>query len=172
MESGIKMSKSNEINLLNRIQAAFETRNRPVVFTDSSELTATELADLETVIQLEWNEVTCTDWENYFDVISWFSPEAFCYYLAGIYKASIVEKQPNLIVITNIIGMLDRSPNIEWWDDFFLKRWPLLTQKECEATQEWILWLASFESLSVDLDSLERALQTIDLLITQKNKDS
>lgn len=158
------------MNLLNSIREAFGWRSRPAILSDSKELTTTELSNLLTICLLKWDEVTSNDWEQFFDVVSWFSPEAFCYYLPSIYKASIEENNPNLIVVAHILYMLDRSPTPEWWDDFFLARWPLLTEQEYKVTQEWIWWLSSLKNSSYSDDTLMRALQTIELLIAKSRK--
>jgi hypothetical protein len=162
------MSKSNALNILNAIQRAFAGRSRPATLTDSHELTLMELAELESFSRLNWDQVTCADWEKYFDVVNWFSPDAFCYYLPGICGATIAENEPNLIVVSSILSMLDRSPKPEWWDDYFIARWTHLTEQECRAIQEWILWLSAFDAFSYSDDSLTRALQTLDLLIDNK----
>lgn len=147
---------------------AFQWRIRPIVISDSIHLSKYELDDLLFITSFDWNEITGELWEKYFDVISWFSPDAFCYYLPSIIKVSIEESQPNLIVVESIVYMLDRNPEPEWWDEFFLKRWTLFTIQECKAIQEWIFWLSSFNKSNHDDDSLERALETIELLISRK----
>ncbi|WP_156829853.1 hypothetical protein [Methylovulum miyakonense] len=159
------MPKFNEMNeLINSIKSAFGWRSRPAILSNSKQLSSGDKSDLLTIGNLKWEEVTCEDWEKNFDVISLFSPEAFCYYLPGVYKASIEENLANLIVVSNIIDSLDRSPTPEWWDDWFLKRWPLLTLPEYKVTQDWIWWLSSFKNSQFSDDSLMRALHTIELL--------
>jgi hypothetical protein len=111
-----------------------------------------------------WWCVTGAQLEEHFDAISWFTPEAFCYYLPGILTAGIKENNPWLIVNHSLVNMLDRSPDAASWDDFFLARWPRLTDRECEATQAWILWLASFGSGSYPPNALDRAFDTVSLL--------
>lgn len=139
-------------------------RARPRVLTDSVELSPNEYESLSFIGALSSEKVTSENWERYSDVISWLSPEAFCYYLPGILEASIKDDKPTLIVVESIIAMLDRSPTPEWWDRFFLDRWILFTKKEFNVIQEWIVWLSSIDPPAFDDDSLIRALHTIDLL--------
>lgn len=147
---------------------AFAGRTRPIVMTNSLELSKDDLDDLLCIACFDWNELTGEHWEKYFDVTSWFSPEAFCYYLPSIIKVSIEEHQPNLIVVDSIIWALDRSPRTESWDELFLQRWPLLSIDECRSIQEWVFWLSSFSNSNLVDDSLARAVETLELLISHK----
>ncbi|MFC5474673.1 hypothetical protein [Paraherbaspirillum soli] len=158
------------MDLLPAIEDAFAWRVRPDVLTDSKQLSDAELDDVLAISRLDWREVTSEKWEQYFDVICWLSPLAFCFYLPGIFKATIDDNEPNLIVVGSIVSMLDRSPKPEWWDDFFLPRWTLLTEPECRVTQEWILWLSNFGNAALSDDALERSLQTLELLISKRGK--
>ncbi|HEM7809812.1 TPA: hypothetical protein U2L28_003383 [Burkholderia multivorans] len=155
-------------DLIFRISECFKSRKKPDVLVGSNELTYDEIEEVNFVGAYDWSETTGDLWEKYSAVLSWFSPDAFCYYLPGVMVSSIKENEPNLIVVSNLIGMLDRTPNSDWWDDFFVARWPLLTLKECNALQEWLIWLSSAENSSFDQNSIERALGTIGLLIYRK----
>jgi len=41
----------------------------------------------------------------------------------------------------SLIGLLDHSPEPDFWDDFFLPRCKLLTTAEIEAVAAWVCWL-------------------------------
>ena len=150
------------------IRQAFAHRARPTILSTSSQLSQTELMDLIAFSGFEWDKVDADMWEKYFDMISLFSPEAFCYYLPGVCTASLREKRPDLIVASAVIGMLDRTPTPEWWDDFFVERWPRLTAPECQAIQQWVWWLTALPGNSHSEESLMRALHTLELLANQK----
>lgn len=158
------------VNTLLLIEKAFSHRRMPTVFLVSGQLAAHECDDIMAFWGKPWSNVTGAQLEKHFEAISWFTPEAFCYYLPGIFSAGINEDKPWLIVNHSLISMLDRSPDPGLWDDFFLVRWPLLTAEECGATQEWILWLSSFENGSFSEDSLSRAFDTLDLLKQRRKK--
>ncbi len=168
MEAGFSMSKHDEVVLAETIRQVFAYREPPTILSTSSQLSQTESLNLAIFAGFEWDKVDGDMWEKYFDLISLLSPEAFCYYLPGICNASLREHRPDLIVVSAVIGMLDRSPSPEWWDDFFLQRWPQLTAQECRAIQEWVWWLTSLPGTSYEEESLMRALHTLELLITQK----
>lgn len=161
------MSKHDEVVLSKTIRQAFGHRARPTSLSGSSQLSQMELMDLVTFSGFEWDNVDADMWEKHFDMISLLSPEAFCYYLPGICTASLLEKRPDLIVVSAVIGMLDRTPTPEWWDDFFLERWPQLTAPECEAVQQWVWWLTTLPGTSHSEESLMRALHTLELLSNQ-----
>jgi len=136
----------------------------PTLFLLSDQMAAHELRDVMSFWGEPWSRVTGAQLEEHFEAIYWFTPEAFCYYLPGIFSAGIRENKPWLMVNLSLVTMLDRSPDPDSWDDFFSARWPLLTPQECEATQAWILWLMSFEDGSFSESSLGRAFDTLELL--------
>jgi len=156
------------MNLICAIKNAFSWRARPQILVGSSKLTSSELETVEIFNRLNWDQVNGDLLEKHFDVMTLISPEAFCYFLPGILKASVEEEEPDLILATNIVSMLDRTPNPDWWDEFFLARWPKLRIAECVVLQEWLFWLAEINVRSVSDDSLERALQTVELLKIRK----
>jgi hypothetical protein len=168
LEAGINMPKHDEVMLCEVFRQAFRHRERPAKLSTSSQLTDFELMDLDTISRYDWDKVSAEMWEKHFDIVSLFSAEAFCYYLPGICVASLREQRPDLIVVSNLIDTLDRTPTPAWWDDFFLKRWPHLTELECKAVQDWIWWLTTRTGTSHSEDSLMRALHTLELLINQK----
>jgi hypothetical protein len=151
------------VNTLQLIEAAFTHRDVPRSFLGSEQLAAHEADDVMTFWRKPWWCVTGAQLETSFEAIFWFSPEAFCYYLPGIFSAGVHENNPWLIVNQSIVSMLDRSADPDSWDEFFCARWLRLTVKECEATQAWILWLSSFQDAYPE-PALGRAFDTLELL--------
>ena len=164
METGFDMSKSSEVGLIGTISEAFAHRAKPDIKTNSDQLSPSEAASLEEIFEHRWQDLSADIWEENFDAVSWLAPQAFCYYLPGILISSILHGNPNLIAATAIIGTLDRSPTPAWWDDFFVPRWTSLTLQECNAVQEWLLWVCQCETRSVSDDSIGRSLDTLELL--------
>ena len=156
--AGIAM---NEVQL---IRSAFAWRGRPERATNSSELTSDELQSLMAVFALDWRDTTATIWDRYSEAVSYFSPEAFCYYLPGIMLAAMEEGSANNSAASSVIWALDRSPRIDWWDEQFSLRWPLLTLIELSAVEAWIVWLSSITRSNHDDVSLGRAMDTLQLL--------
>jgi hypothetical protein len=146
------------------IEEAFSHRRMPLLFVVPEQLADHEYDDVMSFWGRPWSSVTALQLEKHFDAIFWFTPEAFCYYLPGIFSAGINENKPWLIVNHSLVNILDRSPDPALWDEFFLTRWSQLTGKECEVAQEWILWLASFDEGSYSESSLSRAFDTLELL--------
>jgi hypothetical protein len=152
------------VNILRLIEEAFSHRRMPELFLVSEQLAPHEWGDVMSFWGKPWSCVTGLQLEEHFDAIFWFTPDAFRYYLPGILTAGIQENKPWLIVNHSLVNMLDRSPDLVSWDDYSIARWSQLTTRECEATQEWILWLSSFEDTSYSASSLARAFDTLDLL--------
>ncbi|MEK7899566.1 DUF6714 family protein [Burkholderia contaminans] len=155
-------------DLIFKIGEAFKLRKRPLILVGSNELTFDEIEEVRAVGVYSWEETTSDMWERYSAALSWFSPDAFCYYVPGVMVSCIRDNEPNLIAVSNLVSMLDRNPNPDWWDGFFMERWPLLTIQECNVLQEWLIWLSSAEKSSLSESSLERALETVVLLISRK----
>ncbi|OAI78710.1 hypothetical protein RSP799_15230 [Ralstonia solanacearum] len=72
----------------------------------------------------------------------------------------------------SILFMLDRTPTIELWDEFFLERWRRFTVAELEAIATWIDWVSTEDGVALDDVALTRALLNIDLLVSlaQENR--
>lgn len=158
----------SECELLTFIEEAFSNRQAPESVVHKGHHDTDEFTDALAFEGKSWKDLTCAALTQYSSAVSGFSPEAYCYFLPGIYSAGIREHRPNLLVNESIIGTLDRSNMPSSWDNFFLKRWPQLSVKECEATQRWLLWLASLDRPSFADASLARAFDTITVLINQR----
>ena len=152
------------MNLIDTIESAFKNRKAPTILTNSKQLDDAEFQELMAFSHKEWDEINCSLLEENFEVINWFSPQAFCFFLPAICLAAIKEKMPDLLISDSIIQMLDRSPTPSYWDTFFVERWALLTPEECEAIQEWLLWLSSCEEVIYDELTISRAFDTLDFL--------
>ena len=130
----------------------------------SRQLSEDEQGDVMAFAGKPWPEVTCQMVEDHSEAVFWFSPEAFCYYLPGLLSCGVAAGRPNLLAYDSILGMLDRSPEPAYWDDFFVARWPSLSVAECEACQCWLRWLESVGSAPPYENTYARALKTLDLL--------
>jgi hypothetical protein len=152
------------MNILKTFEDAFRNRTRPGILTVSEQLDPTEYAEVMALSRKHWSEIDCALLEKNFEVTNWLSPKAFCYYLPGICSAGVKENRPNLLIYNSIVSMLDRSPDPQNWDRFFVERWPLLNKDECEAMQQWVLWLSSEGGQYFYDNTLSRALETLELL--------
>ncbi|MEF9387333.1 DUF6714 family protein [Ralstonia solanacearum species complex bacterium KE056] len=172
MEASFDMPAIDALIVTKQIRAAFDARHRPNKATESSELTKDEQAALAEIMALDWRDTTASKWEKLADVVSWLSPEGFCYYLPGILVSTLEERCPNLMAACSVLFMLDRTPAVELWDDFFLERWRRFTVAELEAIATWIDWVSTEDGVVLDDVALTRALLNIDLLVSlaQENK--
>lgn len=159
------------MNFIHEIYEAFSSREKPVnILVDTAANTFKE--DYEDALFFSGKtnkEIICDDLERHPSCVFWFSPKAYLYFLPGIFSATYTENRPDILVVSSIIMTLDRSNTPNTWDDFFAKRWVLLTKNECHVTQKWLLWLSQFDGLSFDEISLGRAFDTIDLLSGQSS---
>ncbi len=149
------------------IAASFKHRELPKVVVDEEGRETDIYQDARIFTGKRWTEVTCAELQEYSAAIFGFSPEAFCYFLPGIYTAGLREERPDLLMSNAIVGGLNRGNAPDTWDEFFAKRWPQLSPDECEATQKWLLWLS--ESGQFEDIVLSRAFDTLELLRNQKN---
>ncbi len=156
------------MTLLNKIERSFKKRKKPLEFIGSDELSKDEYNDLNEFIKIHPNDMTADDLEEHYEIIFWLSSEAFIYYLPFILCTGVKVEEPNLLINHSIIGMLDRSSDPSLWDDFFIKRWALLSNEEYDAVQEWILWLSSFDNTSYSESSLSRSFDILEVLKTVK----
>jgi hypothetical protein len=152
------------MNLLSFIEAAFSDRSAPSHVVNDNAPETDIYDDARTFAGKAWQEVTCDDWSSHPDAVHGFSPEAFCYFLPGIYCAGIRENRPNLLVNDSLVMTLDRANSAGSWDEFFVARWTLLRDVECEATQRWLLWISDFDPSPIADSCLSRAFDTIALL--------
>lgn len=149
---------------LDLIERAFAGRSRPPVMTDSMQLSDVEYAEVMSFEGLAWQDVTFEQVRVQADAVFWFAPEAFCYYLPGLLAAGLREGRSDTNAYDALIGMLDRSPEPDGWDDFFQPRWTLLTAAELDAVAAWVMWLATVLPDAFHANSYDRSLDTLELL--------
>src|SRR5438874_12790142 len=95
-----------QVSMLRLIEEAFSHRSMPKVFLVSEQLAAHERDDVMAYWGKPWSTLTTLQLEKHFEAISWFSPQAFCYYLPGILSAGIRENKPWLIVNHSLVDVL------------------------------------------------------------------
>ncbi len=154
-----------------RIEAAFADRAPPSAMTDSKQLSDVEYAEVMSFAGLGWREVRFEQVERDADAVFWFAPEAFCYYLPGLLVAGLRENRHDSNAYDALIGMLDRSGNPDFWDDFFRPRWPLLTADEVEAVECWVDWLEAVQPDAFHANTYDRVRDTLRLLKEGRGRD-
>ena len=149
---------------LEAIRTAFASRPQPAQLTDSMQLSDIEYAEVMAFEGLLWQDVSFALIEENADAVFWFAPQAFCYYLPGFLAAGLREQRWDTNAYDAIIGCLDRSPEPDYWDDFFRPRWTLLRQAEIDAVGAWTEWLEAVQPDITFGNSYERARDTLALL--------
>jgi len=148
--------------VLRSIAGAFGDRGQPSVVTTSKQLSDLEYEEVMAFSGKTWDAVTFDMVEQYADAVFWFTPEAFCYYLPGFLVAGLQADRRDSNAYDALIGMLDRSAEPAYWDEFFLERWPLLSGDELDAVALWMRW---FEEPGVFFpNTFERVQETLALL--------
>ena len=133
------MPETEELSL---IEQAFAWRYPPqCYYIESPQLVDEEKAEILVYQGKDWRSFTCTQLHEYNDFLFHVTPDAYCYCLPGIMSATIRENQHDLLIVDAIIGCLDRPPNPDNWDDFFLSRWTRFTLEEYDAIEQWLWWL-------------------------------
>lgn len=162
------MHELDSMKLANQILESFAGRPKPSSATLALVPNTCEYEDAKFFEGKDWRDVDIESLKEHSDAVYGFAPEAFCYYLPGVMVASIKASNARLSVIDALIGSLDRSPNPDYWDEFFVARWPLLNEREVRAVQQWVLWLLEADPVYFESDALGRAMDTLDLLIKTK----
>ncbi|MBN3726532.1 hypothetical protein [Burkholderia sp. Ac-20379] len=151
-------------NLVELIKTAFENRTKPISVIAPDTPNTHDVYEALHFQGMSWDAPSAQEWHDFSDALSRFSTEAFCYYLAGILCLTIKEGEIDLEVVNHIIESLDRSPTPEYWDGYFLSRWPALSRMECDAVAEWIIWLSQEPDNPFSDDSLMRAYESMALV--------
>jgi hypothetical protein len=149
---------------LQQIEAAFAGRPAPTGMSDSKQLSDAEYDEVMSFEGMPWRDVTFDHVQRCSDAVFWFAPEAFCYYLPGLLAAGLRADRRDANAFDALIGMLDRSPEPAWWDDFFAPRWTLLSGPELDAVAAWVTWFEAAEPDAFHEGSYERARATLRLL--------
>jgi len=149
---------------LDLVSTAFADRPRPTILTDSKQLSDAEYEEVMSYEGVRWQDVTFEQVEHSPDAVFWFAPEAFCYYLAGILAAGLRANRCDSNAYDSLIGTLDRSPEPDYWDDFFLPHFQRFTAGEIEAIVAWVKWLESVQPDAYHANTYQRVLDTLRLL--------
>lgn len=158
------------MNFLDDLEIVFSGRVFPEVVCSVAGVSKDELEEVESFCSSACDGLSVDLLEFYFDVVCLLSPDAFIYFLPKIIRCSVDEGCPGLLVNQSFVRMLDRSPDPEMWDDFFISRWAVLSKDECGVIEEWLLWLAASDPELYSDASIDRALGTISLIKTKPGR--
>lgn len=148
----------------NLIEAAFTDRAPPGLLTDSKQLSDLEHDEVMLFDQMRWQDVEIAHVDQAPDAVFWFSPEAFCYYLPGFLVAGLRENNVDSNAFDSIIGCLDRSPEPDYWDDFFRPRFAQFRTSELDAISAWVCWMEMAQPDTFHESTYQRVRDTLELL--------
>jgi hypothetical protein len=158
------------MTIVSEIQYAFQGRAMPrqVVLGDSPR--TSEYLEALNFQGTSWEMMDSDFLVKNSDALYAFTPEAFCYYLSAFLSHGFKHQQAPPIYMDAILGMLDRSPNPDLWDDSFRRRWSILRTNECRVVEKWLLALSECPEGIFDLLTLDRAFDTLQLLMKCKKE--
>ena len=155
--------------LQKKIKEAFSSRKKPSIFLDPGKATSIDddVKDVLWFCDKNVEFISLKDWNLHHGAFYAFNSEAFIYFLPNVLILSLGEDGDGLIPAGSFLDMLDRSPNPEYWDDFFVDRLCGLTKEEYSVIKEWLIE-KSKNSLWNEV-SLGRAFDTVSLLEGRAN---
>jgi hypothetical protein len=159
--------------LRSKIEAAFAHRNIPVRAVDLEGRYQID-SDVEEGLWFngrDWRSITWKEWQEHFNAITYFSNEAFAYYLPSVLLLSLENPNEILDAALSVLLELDRSPSTEGWNESFARRLFGLRSQEYEIIKEWLLQICEYAPYrrrgiagSGPGDAFGRAYDTVDLL--------
>lgn len=152
------------MNTIEKIERAFSEREKPLSLSGAQSIDPEDMQEIRFFQGKQWDELTSEMLESRDALFYHSSGEAFCYYLPGILTCGIKENNPHISIYDSIVSSLDRTPNPDYWDDFFLERWPKLLRAELDAVESWVFWLSDYPDWSAREHSLSRTVDTLSLL--------
>jgi hypothetical protein len=150
---------------------AFSHRTLPESLIGTQPRDTTDRSVLESLQKLNDWMIPISFLEQEYDFFTLIDGAAFCYFLPRTMLTSFNENRPDLLVVDSLISDLDRSPRKDYWDKYFIDRWPRLTKPEVAVVSDLISWLSHTKDWAHNELSLIRAMETLDLLAAYKASD-
>lgn len=146
------------------IRTAFAKRLRPEGSLSTERLSSYESDDVLSFSGLEWENVSAQQIAEHGDAFFHFSAEAFCYFFPALMCSALGDLDEVPYVVEAVIGMLDRSPDPEGWDQFLIDRFCLFSHEELSVICEWITHISGRE-IGLFPGAPERAFDTVQLFM-------
>jgi hypothetical protein len=157
---------TSAMNLKSEIAEAFTHRRAPQELIERRGILTPEQSEALWFQNRDWKDLNWQDWEAHSDAIYTLVPTAFANYLPSILCCSLDVQDHLLLAGRIILGVLDRSPKVEFWDHFMVQRFVGLAAKEYEVLKLWLVRLSG-QIPGIDEDSLTRAYETVEILETE-----
>jgi hypothetical protein len=92
----------------------------------------------------DWHDLTLTDWNEHPCAITFFSRNAFAYYLPSVIYLSLQNPKDCLDAADTVIHDLDISPYLESWTYGVVHHYLGLRPEEYDLLKEWLLLICEF----------------------------
>lgn len=146
-----------------RIARAFSARRRtPQIENPVS--TGANVNDAAKLEALQDSEIDLIALEKLRDAFFELDPEGFAYFAPKLMQFILKEADLDSLALGNLTYPLDRSPTPEYWDEFILTHWIVMSPEELTVSGEFFSLLAELTSDLSDKSSYLRAANTIHLL--------
>jgi len=120
------------------IEKAFGWRSCPNEVTASDRFQDEADEETKSFRGLLWDEVPSELFDIYAGCFSYFTVEAFCYYLAGVLRVVIENKTHTTNSSDGLLIILELNPYEELWSERFLETWGILRYQELTLVKLWI----------------------------------
>jgi hypothetical protein len=119
------------------------------------------ITETEAFKGITWREVKCDMFKKYFDVPSFFSPEAMHYFLPAFIWCSLTNLDEIDTALDGLLFIMSWTQNPNWME-WRKARWCRLTNEQWEVTQKWLEWLQTLPTASNlrDLSSAYNAVSS------------
>jgi hypothetical protein len=159
------------MNLVPEIEKVFAWRTIPneVVSPQAFLQRDSDIEDTLWFVGRNWHAISWNDWQEHDVAMTYFTGEAFAYYLPSVLALSAGRPEKCLSAAERLISHLDLPPDVEYWNPLFQRHFLNLSSEECEVVKQWLLIIS--DSLTYHLhgtsgqeDNLGRAFDTMNLL--------
>ena len=143
--------------------------------------------EAEKLMGIRWTDIKSDLFQDFFDIASWLSPQAFHYFFPAFIKQSQLEVEKTSLLVDALVEMLadggihwpeqmkdaeskllEENPEIkEALDSINEKdlsarrqeRWKLFTEQQWAIVRKWLTWLDQDERWKVDREVLRKAMK-------------
>jgi len=104
-----------------------------------------------------WQEINSEILSRHHYALSWFTPEAFQYYLPAFLRSGLTD--PKAVYVISLLLFLKPTED-PVLASFRRQRWEQLTEAQIEALENWLQWLVDHSKPSVK-EEFEDALSVV-----------
>jgi hypothetical protein len=117
----------------------------------------------------DWHDISWDDWQGHDVGMTYFTGEAFGYYLPSVLVLSVGRPEQCLSAAERLISHLDLPPDVEYWNPLFQRHLFNLSIEEIEVVKRWLVIISDsptyhLHGTSGQGDNLGRAFDTLNLL--------